>query len=486
MKWAREGITGPLVLVACLTVVTLVSPVATAVQQDLRQRVIALNNVTGDETISAQVRAISTDEGEAKKLLAAALTLTKEKDQPLNFNAAYILGQVAVRVKDYDASQVFYRLCVEQAAKLGSERKLLLALAGLERNIQILFADKKYDDSAKLCQEVLEILERERKLLEGGVEREQFGQEVREDILRQWIRSLAKGGKAEDAEKMLDSLLKVRASNWRNVELRAWFYHEIGKLEEAVKTYGEVIDLVEKDREQNWIGRGDRLARLHMTLARIHTALKQPEKAQEHTSKSAQTYEDLLQRVGRSNDMEPQERDAVADEIRYLLSGVYMDLKNVDKSIEYLRQLVERHPDNPTFNNDLGFIMADNDKNLDEAEQMIRKALEEDRKRRQSDENPIIKPEEDKDNAAYLDSLGWVLFKKKEYAEAKKYLLKAIEDKEGQHIEIYDHLGDVHMVLGEKEAALAAWKKGIEAARDLPREQERKIAVEKKLKEHQR
>ena len=57
------------------------------------------------------------------------------------------------------------------------------------------------------------------------------------------------------------------------------------------------------------------------------------------------------------------------------------------------------------------------------------------------------------DNGAYLDSLAWVLYKKKQYKEAKEILLKAVEDKESQHIEIYDHLGDVYLVLGEREAA---------------------------------
>ena len=47
-----------------------------------------------------------------------------------------------------------------------------------------------------------------------------------------------------------------------------------------------------------------------------------------------------------------------------------------------------------------------------------------------------------------------MLYKKKKYKEAKEPLLKAIEDKEGQHSEILDHLGDVHMALGEKDEAL--------------------------------
>src|SRR5262249_57319021 len=118
--------------------------------------------------------------------------------------------------------------------------------------------------------------------------------------------------------------------------------------------------------------------------------------------------------------------------------------------------------------------------NLDEAEKHIRKALEIDRKKRK---DAKVKPEEDRDNGAYLDSLGWVLFKQKKFKEAKEILLKAVEDKDSQHIEIYDHLGDVHMALGEREAAQAAWKRGLEVVGTSRREQQRRAEVEKKLQQ---
>ena len=147
---------------------------------------------------------------------------------------------------------------------------------------------------------------------------------------------------------------------------------------------------------------------------------------------------------------------------RYVLSGIYIDLKKIDKATKLLKVLLEMQPDDPTYNNDLGYIWADHDMNLDEAEKMIRKALDEDTQAAQ-EATPDLKPEDDKDNAAYLDSLGWVLFKQKKYKEAKKFLEEAIKDKEGQHIEIFDHLGDVYKALGENKEAIATWKKGIES-----------------------
>jgi tetratricopeptide (TPR) repeat protein len=173
------------------------------------------------------------------------------------------------------------------------------------------------------------------------------------------------------------------------------------------------------------------------------------------------------------------------NDFRYTLSGVYVELKQINKAADQLKALLEKDPDNPTYNNDLGYIWADHDMNLDESEKLIRKALEEDRKQRHK-ADPDIKPEDDKDNPAYLDSLGWVLFKKKQYKEAKKYLEQAVEQEGGRHLEIYDHLGDVYMILGEKQKAMETWKKGIEVTGETRREKERKVEVEKKLKEAQK
>jgi tetratricopeptide (TPR) repeat protein len=196
-------------------------------------------------------------------------------------------------------------------------------------------------------------------------------------------------------------------------------------------------------------------------------------------AEAAKVYQEVLDQVGKDSDIEPEKRETQQDLYRYLLSNIFVDLKKIDKASEYLQALLEKHPDEPGYNNDLGYIWADHDIKLPEAEKLIRKALELDRKRRKAD--PELKPEQDIDNGAYLDSLGWVLFKQKKFKEAKAALLDAVKDKKSQHIEIYDHLGDVHMALGEREAAIAAWKKGIEVVGEGRRDQERRVIVEKKL-----
>jgi tetratricopeptide (TPR) repeat protein len=387
-------------------------------EPDWRSRALALNDVTGDLAIAGEIRDLSADPAKAKKLLSVAMPLAKEKNQPFNYNAAYILASTALQVKDPKASQVFYQICAEQAAKLRSVQKLVQAYSGMLGVIDQLYVDKKYDESAKLCQSFLEMLQRE-----------QVTDRLKDDVLRRMIRALARQGKKDEANRMVETLLKASGGkDWRNLELKGWLQRESEQSEEAAKTYEEVLGLIREDKN-----------------------------------------------------VDAKERGELADEVRYLLSGIYMDANHVDKAAEQLKTLLKEHPDEPTYNNDLGYIWADHDMNLDEAERMIRKAVEGDRKKRQKDSTTEDKDAENA-NAAYLDSLGWVLFKRGRYEEAKPYLLQAAQDKDGQHIEIYDHLGEVNLALGDKDGAVAAWKKGIDLAGTTRREQERKAEVANKLK----
>jgi tetratricopeptide (TPR) repeat protein len=260
--------------------------------------------------------------------------------------------------------------------------------------------------------------------IEGGetIERLKSG------VLQQMLMSMAKQGQADKALEVIDRLLKKQPDSWLTIEMKAQILREAGKLEEAAKAYDEMSDRIRADKR-----------------------------------------------------LTKEEQEELCDEVRYALSNVYVDLKQIDKAAEQLKALLAREPNNPTYNNDLGYIWADHDMNLPESEKLVRKAIEEDRRQRHK-LNPDIKPEQDKDNPAYLDSLAWILYKQKKYREAKPLLIEAIKDEEGKHIEIYDHLAEVHMALGEKDEAIAVWKKGLEVVGGTKREKERKEAVEKKLK----
>jgi tetratricopeptide (TPR) repeat protein len=90
--------------------------------------------------------------------------------------------------------------------------------------------------------------------------------------------------------------------------------------------------------------------------------------------------------------------------------------------------------------NYLGYMFADRGVRLDEAKQLISKALD-----------------VDPGNPAYLDSLAWVHFHQDQLDQAVDELHRAI-DKISDDPTIHDHLGDVYLKQGKVKEAIQQWE----------------------------
>ena len=91
------------------------------------------------------------------------------------------------------------------------------------------------------------------------------------------------------------------------------------------------------------------------------------------------------------------------------------------------------------------------------------------------------------ENAAYLDSMGWVLFKLGETKEAIVHLKKASTLERGADPTIWDHLGDCHQKLDEAGKAKKAWTKALNLLKaepkpdkDLLKQVQEKLGIETK------
>jgi tetratricopeptide (TPR) repeat protein len=126
-------------------------------------------------------------------------------------------------------------------------------------------------------------------------------------------------------------------------------------------------------------------------------------------------------------------------------------------SIRELRRLLAERPGDPVVQNALGYTLADQDRDLAEARTLIEASLA---------QTP--------DSAAVLDSMGWVLFRQKDYPKALDYLERAY--RRAQDPEIALHLGEVQWALGERDAARKTWKEALErdpGAKDVAERLER-------------
>ena len=146
----------------------------------------------------------------------------------------------------------------------------------------------------------------------------------------------------------------------------------------------------------------------------------------------------------------PDERRAM----RYMLSDAYLGLRQFDRAEAELRTVLEDDPDDALALNNLGYNLADQGRKLDEAEALVRRAIELERDERAR--AGFARPEP----AAYLDSLGWVLFRRGKLAAARAELERAADLPDGaSDPTVWDHLGDVCFRLGDRPAARAAWGK---------------------------
>ncbi len=157
---------------------------------------------------------------------------------------------------------------------------------------------------------------------------------------------------------------------------------------------------------------------------------------QERWDESIQAYSELVSSPAIDEDL--------LRRTRLALSNAHVQQGDLAAGEKVLEEVYKTHPDDPGVNNDLGYLYADQDKNLEQAEQMIRLAV-------------AAEP----DNPAYLDSLGWVLFRLGKLEEALTALQKANNDPDYRDSTIMEHLGDVLNALGRSEEAMNAWQQAL-------------------------
>lgn len=126
--------------------------------------------------------------------------------------------------------------------------------------------------------------------------------------------------------------------------------------------------------------------------------------------------------------------------------GVYFyELDRLEDAERALREAFRLDPGHDRALNFLGYSLAERKIRLDEALEMIERALE-----------------ADAWNGAYLDSLGWVYFQMGRYEEALPPLERAANELP-KDATVLEHLGDVYLSLGDREGAVAAWRRALAA-----------------------
>ena len=127
------------------------------------------------------------------------------------------------------------------------------------------------------------------------------------------------------------------------------------------------------------------------------------------------------------------------------MSFICERLGKIDNAESILKRLLAKKPDDPVTANCLGYILADNNRNLAEAHKLIMDALEK-------------MPE----NTAIVDSMAWVLYRQGKYVEAARFIERALK-LSGKYPDaiIVQHAGDIFFALKQRDRAVEYWRQAL-------------------------
>lgn len=126
------------------------------------------------------------------------------------------------------------------------------------------------------------------------------------------------------------------------------------------------------------------------------------------------------------------------------LGDVKHELDKWDDSVDAFQNALRLDRNNHNALNNYAYYLSLRSENLDEALEMSKRAVD-----------------MDPQNAAYLDTLGWIYFKKGDFNNALEYIQQAVDTGDAS-AEVYEHLGDVYEALGDDAKAREWWEKAFE------------------------
>ncbi len=130
-------------------------------------------------------------------------------------------------------------------------------------------------------------------------------------------------------------------------------------------------------------------------------------------------------------------------QVLFLRGDLYERQKKYDLAEKTFRQVLEADPGNASALNYLGYMLADQNIRLQEAQDLIKKAVK-------------LEP----NNYAFLDSLGWVYYRLNRLDDAEEQLSRSVQlwPKDPT---IHDHLGDVYFKQGKIKEAIDQWQSSL-------------------------
>ena len=328
----------------------------------------------------------SQDWAEALKVFKMA-----QQHRPLDFALRHHVARIYVAQGEYDKALNELNVIIDlKPDDLDARRKVGL----------IYMEQSRWSEAAKVFEEILEIqpdLDQIRYYL-GTVLEQQENWELALEAFRQ----IPISSKLYD-----DSISHI-----------TYILMETGRRAEA-------IDLLEEHLEQ-----GASRAAIYSYLAALYLEDEESENALKVIRRGLQQFPEDL-------------------ELLYQKGMIFERMGDHKQALQIMQNIVSIDPDNAEALNFIAYAYAEANENLDEALELIERAVAINRA-------PHI-----------LDTLGWVYYRLARYSEALEAILEANEQLPEDDV-VLEHLGDVYRALKNYEAAADAYRKALEINPENP------------------
>ena len=141
--------------------------------------------------------------------------------------------------------------------------------------------------------------------------------------------------------------------------------------------------------------------------------------------------------------LKAEELDPANSNVKLELATLFGHDGRFDEALRRVIPLYHQDPEDASLANFYGYLLAEKGDSLDVAERLLDKALA-----------------KEPQNGYFLDSLGWIKYKKGQFREALDVLLGAA-DKASNDAVIWEHIGDTYLKLNESAKALEAYRKSL-------------------------
>ncbi|MBM3236723.1 tetratricopeptide repeat protein [Candidatus Poribacteria bacterium] len=353
----------------------------------------------------------------------SAINVCKElvRLRPYEPQYHYFLGKAYLNDGQMDTAVEHFQTAVKIYDKYISARRAL---------VEIYKYQKKLDEAVKEYNEILALNPPDAMRIRGNLA----------DIY-------LKLGKYKEAAEQCEIILQANPNETQIREALATIYFELNHYEDAILMSQRLLQkdpnnaqarevlarvYIQQKKYAEATAECQEILRAHPDNLEILAMLSSLYLAMENPDESIRLLKQVL-------DKEPNNENA-----NYWIAMAYEIKDDVDNAIKYMRETIRINPERYEAYNALGYFFVDHGINLQEALQLIQKALD-------------AEPE----NGAYIDSLGWAYFKLGRVDDALVELEKATKHLPDS-AEIRDHLGDVYLKKGFTEKAIDQWKKALE------------------------